>query len=142
MWCIRSLHQPFHLMLVRKRRADLVFKHPHPHPPLRLDHSLRQCVPLARTFRLSMDPPSVHRRKCRSYKSYERVARAGRRRTWWLSAPFCISQTPTQTIRLSGRVLHWGWLGLRWGLLNGNNISYSPDTKIAFSISPGVRNPT
>ena len=47
----------------------------------RLHHSLRQCVPLARTFRLSMDSPSVRRWKCRSYKSFERAARAGQRRT-------------------------------------------------------------
>ena len=59
----------------------------------------------ARTFRLSMDSPSMCRRKCRSYKSFERAARTGRRRTCWVSAPFCITQTPTQTIRLSGRVL-------------------------------------
>ena len=97
---------------------------------------------LARAFRLSMDSPSVRRRKCRSYKSFERAARAGLRRTSWVSAPFCIIQTPIQTIKLIGRVLHWGWLWLQWGLLNGNKISYSPDTKIAFITYPRVRNPT
>ena len=42
-------------------------RHSLPHHLQRLDHSLRQCVPLVRTFRLSMDSPSVRRRKCRSY---------------------------------------------------------------------------
>ena len=118
MWCTRSLHQPFHQMLVRKGRAELVLKHPLPLHPLRLDHSLRQCVPQPRTFRLSMDLPSVRRRKCRSYKSFERAVHAGRRRTCWLSSLPCIIQTPIQTIRLSGKVLQWGWLGPRWDLQN------------------------
>ena len=45
--CTRFLRQQFHQTLVRRRRAERVLKHPHLHPPLRRDHSLRQCVPLA-----------------------------------------------------------------------------------------------
>ena len=86
--CTRFLPQQSHQTLVRRRRAEPVLRHPHLHPPLRRGQSLRQCVPLARTFRRSTDSPSVLPRKYRSYLSFDRAGRAGLSRTCWRTALF------------------------------------------------------
>ena len=140
--CTRSLHQQYHQTLVRGRRVERVLKHPHLHPPLRRDQSLRQCVPLARTFRRSTDSLSVLPRKYRSYRCFVRAGRAELRRTIWRTAPSCITPTPTRITKLSRRVLQWGWLGLRWGILNGNSTSSFQDTRNEFSSTPKVLNLT
>ena len=140
--CTRFLRQQFHQMLVRRKRAERVLKHPHLYPALRQSQSLRQCVPLARTFRCSTDSLSVLPRKYRSYRCYVRACRAELRRTRWQTAPSCITPTPTRITKLSGRVLQWGWLGLREGILNDNSTSSFLDTRNEFSITPKVLNLT
>ena len=140
--CTRFLHQQFRQMLLKRKRVERVLKHPHLHPPLRRDQSLRQCVPLIRTFRRTTDSLSVLPRKYRSYGCFVRAGRAGLSRTRWRTAPSCITPPPTQIIKLSGRVLQWGWLGLRWGILNGNSTSSFQDTRNEFTITPKVLNLT
>ena len=77
-------------------------------------------------------------RKYRSYRCFVRAGRAELRRTRWHTAPSCITPTPTRITKLSGRVLQWGWLGLRWGILNGNSTSSFLDTRNEFSFTPEV----
>ena len=140
--CTRFLHQHFHQMLVRRKRVERVLKHPHQRPPLRRGQSLRQCVPLARTFRRSTDSLSVLSRKYRSYRSFDRAGRAELCLTCWQTAPSCITPTRTRIIKLSMRVLQWRWLGPRWGTLNGNSTSSFQDTRNEFSFTPEVLNLT
>ena len=140
--CTRFVQQQFHQKLVRRRRVERVLKHPHLHPPLRQDQSLRQCVPLACTFRRSTDFLSVLPRKYRSYRCFARAGRAELRHTRWQIAPSCTTPTPTRITKLSGRDLQWGWLGPRWGTLNGNSTSSFQDTRNEFSFTREVLNLT
>ena len=140
--CTHTLHQQYHQMLVKRVRVERVLKHPHLHPPLRRDQSLLLCVLLARTFRRSTDSLSVLPRKYHSYRCFVRAGRAGLRRTIWQTAPSCTTPTPTRITKLSGRVLQWGWLGPRWGILNGSSTSSFQDTRNEFSSTPKVLNLT
>ena len=76
-------------------------------------------------------------RKYHSYRCFDRAGRAELCRTRWQTVPSCTTPTPTRIIKLSGRVLQWGWLGPRWGIPRPSRIrGTSSVLPLRFSTKP------